>query len=355
MLLIFLVCFILLLGLVLFIVFYSPQKDPFHQIFNPFSEYRFQYYTRSSCFLPTTTTFRKTIVLQSKPHLYSHKPSSLFFIHDKIQQKEFPSYWNGYYDDIYPYLTSTLPVHKTVSVFFGDIREECLFPTLVKTRPVHLDSIFGSVLFPLQMSYHFKPSPIPSHPPRFLTKKSQIIWRGASTGLGFSTPDSASEHPAHRSYFLQMVSGKHPHILDAGLSVLTDNAHPHYSRYVKGSLSRENILEYKYVLSIEGHDVAGNLKWLLDSDSVVFMTSPNVVSWFMEDHLQPYVHFIPLQDDFSDLESQFIWAERNPSKCLEIIQNANAFIRQFYDPTLEKQIASRVMQWFKNSFTFVDE
>lgn len=56
------------------------------------------------------------------------------------------------------------------------------------------------------------------------------------------------------------------------------------------------------------------LKWQLASNSVVFMTRPSVVSFLMEDLLVPYVHYIPLQDDFSDLEDMVRWAKKNDKK-----------------------------------------
>jgi len=46
-------------------------------------------------------------------------------------------------------------------------------------------------------------------------------------------------------------------------------------------------VKYKYILSIEGNDVASGLKWQLYSNSVVFMRKPKIVSWAMEDKLIP--------------------------------------------------------------------
>ena len=64
-------------------------------------------------------------------------------------------------------------------------------------------------------------------------------------------------------------------------------------------------LKYKYLLSLEGNDVSSSLKWMLYSNSVVFMRNPRIVSWIMEDHLEPYIHYIPLNDDFNNNENIF--------------------------------------------------
>lgn len=97
-------------------------------------------------------------------------------------------------------------------------------------------------------------------------------------------------------------------------------------------------LKYKYILSIEGNDVASGLKWQLYSNSVVFMRKPKIVSWAMEDKLEPYVHYIAIKDDFSDLIEQIEYADKNYDKCLNIIKNANKFIEQFQDQKKEEII-----------------
>ena len=40
--------------------------------------------------------------------------------------------------------------------------------------------------------------------------------------------------------------------------------------------------------------MASGLKWMLFSNSVVFMAPPTKTSWAMEEKLVPYVHYIPL-------------------------------------------------------------
>ena len=78
---------------------------------------------------------------------------------------------------------------------------------------------------------------------------------------------------------------------------------PFYNKeYLKKILTIREQLKYKYILSIEGNDVSSGLKWQLYSNSVVFMRKPKIVSWAMEDKLEPYVHYIPIKDDFSEGE-----------------------------------------------------
>jgi len=63
-------------------------------------------------------------------------------------------------------------------------------------------------------------------------------------------------------------------------------------------------LEYKFILSLEGNDVATNLKWIMSSNSLAFMPRPKYETWFMEGNLVPNHHYILIKDDYSDLEER---------------------------------------------------
>ena len=70
------------------------------------------------------------------------------------------------------------------------------------------------------------------------------------------------------------------------------------------------------------------------------------------DTLIPYKHYIPINDDFSDLISQIDFANKNVKICLEIIKNANEFIEQFLDKKKEEVIEFMVIKEYLNSVHF---
>lgn len=43
---------------------------------------------------------------------------------------------------------------------------------------------------------------------------------------------------------------------------------------------------------------------------------------FYNDDLKPFVHYIPVKADLSDLQEKYDWAEANPEKAKEIAANA---------------------------------
>ena len=51
---------------------------------------------------------------------------------------------------------------------------------------------------------------------------------------------------------------------------------------IKKGIIRSPLKKHKFILCIEGNDVASNLKWVMSSNSVAVMPKPKFESWFME-------------------------------------------------------------------------
>jgi len=80
---------------------------------------------------------------------------------------------------------------------------------------------------------------------------------------------------------------------------------------VEESVPLRTLLSFKAIIMLEGNDVASGLKWALLSQSVVLMPPPKVTSWALEELLEPWVHYIPLSPDASDLEEKMAWVIDN--------------------------------------------
>lgn len=71
--------------------------------------------------------------------------------------------------------------------------------------------------------------------------------------------------------------------------------------------------DYKYLLDIEGRGYSGRLKYLMLTGSVVFiMDRPNVEYWHKE--FEPWVHYVPVKRDASDLVEKFEKIQSMPDK-----------------------------------------
>lgn len=162
-------------------------------------------------------------------------------------------------------------------------------------------------------------------------KYDKVIWRGVCTGI--NRPDNVpSRTKLVKTYFTKNKN------IDVGLTDLLFYKDRVDSCYLKRSMTIKEQLKYKFIISVEGNDVASGLKWQLYSNSVVIMARPRCTSWLMEDLLIPNYHYILVKDDFSDLEEKYNWAVSNPTKCKEISKNASKYMDQFMDKGNEDRI-----------------
>jgi len=168
-------------------------------------------------------------------------------------------------------------------------------------------------------------------------KLTKLFWRGSTTGnragdaghrLDILTQwvhqnDDDNKIDIGFNNVVQMKEGSFQH----------QYIERHYSRKGNGKEGRESLRDmnhYKYLLSVEGNDVATGLKWMLYSNSVVFMSRPTVATWAMEDLLVPYVHYIPVANDYSNLVEMVKWAEEHDDACQEISKRATEFIEHLW-------------------------
>ena len=85
-------------------------------------------------------------------------------------------------------------------------------------------------------------------------------------------------------------------------------------------------LNYKYILSVEGNDVATNLKWIMSSNSIVFMTKPTCESWFMEGDLIANFHYVEVKKDWSDIIEKIEYCNNNSAFCAEILKKLKQYV-----------------------------
>lgn len=212
------------------------------------------------------------------------------------------------------------PASCRVAYRFGDVRRVPPAPALVKTRPIRGDTR-NAVLLNLNKVRHFY---FVRDAGAFADKRDQVVWRGRAC-------------QAHRKAFLARYHD-HP-LCDVG----------HYHRkhqdvvWTKPHLSIPAQLQYKFVLSLEGNDVATSLKWILSSRSLCLMARPRFESWFMEGRLVPGKHYVELRDDYADLAEKVQYYVAHPEAAGAILDAANQWVAQFRDPVRERMVVLLVL------------
>lgn len=254
-----------------------------------------------------------------------------------------------YYFDTYEY-AQYFPQHFRAHFAFGDVYFTPAKPSITKSRPIesyaaqqnlqpiilHMQEMTGgeadsidsippfenSTLLNLAKIRHFT---FINDPYSFEEKRDVLFYRG-----GIYQP--------HRIAFFRQYF--HHKMCDLGH---TGNKTIH-KNWQKPKIGIKGHLPYKFLLSLEGNDVASNLKWVMSSNSLCVMPRPKCETWFMEGTLVPNVHYAAIKDDYSDLEERLNFFIKNPNEAKRIITNAHEYVRQFFDKKREDIISLLVLE-----------
>lgn len=242
----------------------------------------------------------------------------------KVANLYHPKSPKAYYLDLLEY-TKYFDDNLYLDFIAGDVNQLTQTPSIVKTRPI-VENNNTNVLMNLDKFRHFVfiKNDVP-----FQNKKNLLIGR-------------FYVNQQNRIDFFQ----KHFHNPLCNLGQVNKN-NGNLAWYKK-SISLQEHLKHKFILSLQGHDVATNLKWIMSSNSIAVMPKPTVESWYMESKLIGGIHYIEILPDYSDLDEKINYYIDNEQECLNIIQNANNYIKQFQNPNIEKLCSLLVLEkYFK--------
>jgi hypothetical protein len=243
-----------------------------------------------------------------------------------LREFKFPANRRVYYFDPYEY-TRFFSKNLRAAFIPGDVIHIPEVPTIIKSRPV-LGNNANSVVLKIEKVRHFM---FVKDKKSFADKKNMLVGRGAV-------------FQEHRKRFLEMYFN-HP-LCNIGM-VNKDNVN---DQWLVEKMTIDQQLEYKFILSLEGNDVATNLKWIMSSNSLAVMPRPTYETWFMEGRLIPNHHYVLIKEDFSDLEERLNYYIENQEEAVQITKNANEYVKQFRNTEREDLISLMVLdKYFRNT------
>lgn len=243
-----------------------------------------------------------------------------------------------YFFDTYEY-TRYFPQDFKAHFEFGDVNYICPKPSITKSRPIqsYATSLQGaggeeliesnppfsnSTLLNLEKVRHFT---FINDPYTFENKQDKLFYRG---GI----------YQSHRTAFFEKYFNHR--LCDLGHT----GSKTIHKEWQKAKIGIAKHLPYKFLLSLEGNDVASNLKWVMSSNSLAVMPNPKFETWFMEGRLLPNIHYMQIRDDYADVEEKLEFFIKHPNDAKEIIHNAHNYIKQFFDKKREAIISLLVLE-----------
>ena len=227
--------------------------------------------------------------------------------------------------------TSAAPL--SIAVQFGDATPECTaLPIFVKARRV---ADRCGILLPLNTARHWRDVRMTklTYVPWEHKLDTRLVWRGSHTGV------------VRRSFVHALAAAGHDvafniKVKSVGRTALQRHM---WEEDMSAPLIRRQLMGYKYILCLEGNDVATSLKWQMAHNSLIFMPTPTKESWLMEGLLRPWVHYVPL-DSPHEAADRLRWARANDAECQRIVANANAWVESLQNDVEWWQLPAMLMQ-----------
>lgn len=170
-----------------------------------------------------------------------------------------------------------------------------------------------------------------------------VFWRGTTTGVRtevswHSLPRlklcELSNHVEHRPLFdvgvsssAQVSKGEAKEIIDAG--------------YMKNFIPLSSSSQYKYQIDIDGNTNAWSALFqkLLSGSVVLKVASPHDFRQWYYDELIPWVNFVPVKSDMSDLVEKIHWLIDHDDEAMKIGVNGKKLASKLtYDEELNKAL-----------------
>jgi hypothetical protein len=163
-------------------------------------------------------------------------------------------------------------------------------------------------------------------------KRCMAVFRGASTGNGINeNTNMRIKISLSKNKYIDAGITKwnlRPRLNKIGEYTILDTIDNRNLPSKINSLTPEQQSCYKYIINIDGHSSAFRLSLELSMGSVILFVESEYYLWF-KNFMIPYVHYIPIKKDLSDIDEKIEWCINNDKECEKIGKNSIEFYNTF--------------------------
>ncbi len=162
-------------------------------------------------------------------------------------------------------------------------------------------------------------------------KVNKLFWRGKPWDTQHFGEYSFANFKKFPRGFLVAESRKFPQWIDAAFSEYPDRCKydPVRSEKEMGPIKAvpwEEVFHYKYQIILDGVTCSfPAAHWKLFSGCLSFKQESKNIEYFYGE-LKPWVHYVPLKQDLSDLYLKLQWAKEHDEEARQIASNAKEFV-----------------------------
>ena len=189
---------------------------------------------------------------------------------------------------------------------------------------------------------HFRENNIP-----WDDRASVGFWRGATSGIGRRLvaigqhPDPATRWRGAPRIHLCEIARLNPDIIDAGITAVVQIADPDAQNWLQSHdllrqfVPSESFQKYRYQIDIDGNTNSWSgffIKLLTGSPVLKVASRLGFQQWYY-DRLIPWVNYVPVASDMSDLVEKVLWLRAND----DAARNIGAAGRELAESLTERQ------------------
>lgn len=99
---------------------------------------------------------------------------------------------------------------------------------------------------------------------------------------------------------------------------------------------------FQYIIDLPGHHFLTKFYWMLFARRTLFYVRRDL-AYDWEKRLEPFVHYVPLKEDLSDLLEKYAWAREHPEECRKLAENALDFgMNELSERHVKEMMAERI-------------
>ena len=160
---------------------------------------------------------------------------------------------------------------------------------------------------------------------------SKAVWRGGCSGAGTET--------ARIRTVAALIDS--PEIADVKLGWWWSENKNIPAHFFGNRMEVQEMMKYKIILIIDGNVIASSHMWSFASGAVPLLIS-NARCWF-SDFLVPFVNYVPVAYDLSDLQEKIHWVLDHEFEAKEIAHRACEFARFYFSPEIQREYLSNTI------------
>lgn len=161
-------------------------------------------------------------------------------------------------------------------------------------------------------------------------KINKAVFRGSATGCGITS----NFNPRLKATELSL---KYPNLIDAGITSFNRKLKKRLNKPLEiidlkfqksNFMTLEQKAQYKYILNLDGHVSAFRLGHEFSLGSVLLIPKSKYYLWFSH-LLKPWIHYVPIEENLSNLIEQINWCISNDDECKKIASNGLFFYNKY--------------------------